>query len=149
MQGRTSRTHVSAPLVVGPDSESEQWVAAVAAQAQAPYLVLAKTRIGDRDVRVSMPNADRWQGRTPVLVDDIVSTARTMIETVARFRATGFAEPVAVGIHALFVGSAFDDLVNAGVSRVVTCNTVPHPSNAIDVTAALVAAVRSVQSGNA
>lgn len=134
------RTQVPKPLIVGPDSESEQWVAAVAAQAKAPYLVLEKTRRGDRDVRVSAPNLQRWRAHTPILVDDIVSTARTMIETVTSFRGAGFADVIAIGIHALFVGRAFEELVDAGVSRLVTCNTVTHPSNAIDVTATIAAA---------
>lgn len=135
------RAHVASPLVVGPDRESEQWVAEVAARANAPYIVLEKTRLGDRDVRVSAPDTGRWKGRTPVLVDDIVSTARTMIEAAKRFREAGFTEIVAVGIHALFAGSAYDELLSAGVSRIVTCNTVAHASNAIDVVEALAKAV--------
>lgn len=145
------RAHVPTALVVGPDNESEQWVAAVAAQAQAPYLVLEKTRLGDRDVRVSAPDIERWRAHTPVLVDDIVSTARTMIEVATQFRVAGFPELVAVGIHALFAGNAFDDLVRAGVRRIVTCNTVAHPSNAIDITTVLATEARGLlrrQPGN-
>ena len=138
------RARVSAPVVVGPDGESEQWVAAVAEQARAPYFVLEKTRLGDRDVKVSTPDTDRWKGRTPVLVDDIVSTARTMIAAAAQFREAGFGDIVAVGVHALFAGGAYDDLKGSGVSRIVTCNTVPHPSNDIDVAGRLAAAVRDV-----
>ena len=138
------RAHVSAPVIVGPDSESEQWVAAVAERAKAPYCVLRKTRLGDRDVKVSMPNSDRWKGRTPVLVDDIVSTARTMMAAATQFREAGFDDIVAIGVHALFVGSAFQDLKGAGVTRIVTCNTVPHPSNGIDIAESLAAAVRDV-----
>jgi ribose-phosphate pyrophosphokinase len=137
------RTHVRAPVVVGPDSESEQWVTTIAAGAEAPYIMLEKTRFGDREVRVSAPDVGRWIGRTPVLVDDIVSTARTMIETATRFREAGFTDMIAVGIHALFAGNAYSDLLAAGAGRIVTCNTVLHPSNAIDVTEILAAEVRN------
>jgi len=56
-----------------------------------------------------------------------------MIETVARLRSAGATSPICVGVHAVFCERAYDDLVEAGAARVVTCNTIPHPSNAIDV----------------
>ncbi len=136
------RANVTKPVIVGPDSESEQWVANVAALAEAPHVVLEKTRFGDRDVAISAPGIENWKGRTPVLVDDIVSTARTMVAAATHFRQAGLAPVVAIGIHGLFVGNAFADLEGAGADRVVTCNTVPHPSNAIDIAGALAQAVR-------
>ena len=52
-------------LLVGPDEESEQWVAAVAADAGVPYVVLAKERAGDRDVRVRAPTLPKRGNRSP------------------------------------------------------------------------------------
>ena len=121
------------PVLVGPDSESEQWVSEVAKNAGAPFLVLEKTRHGDRDVEVSVPQVEAYRNHTPVLVDDIISTARTMIETVGHLKKAGMKAPVCVGVHAVFSGDAYWDLLNAGVEQVVTCNTIPHASNAIDV----------------
>lgn len=138
------RENVTAPVVIGPDSESEQWVAAVAERAAAPYSVLTKRRLGDRDVRVSDVDAERWTGRTPVLVDDIVSTARTMIAVATQFREAGFLNIIGIGVHALFAGHAYGELKEAGVSRIVTCNSVPHPSNGIDVASYLAAAIRDL-----
>lgn len=129
------RRHVEKPLLIGPDSESEQWVAAVARDADAPHLVLQKTRHGDRDVEVSVPDVSRWRDRIPVLVDDIVSTARTMVETIGRLQRAGMRQPVCVAVHGIFAGNAYDDLLRAGAARVVTSNTVPHASNQIDVCA--------------
>jgi ribose-phosphate pyrophosphokinase len=74
------RTNVANPLIIGPDSESEQWVAAVAGDAGAPYSVLQKVRHGDRNVEIALGDLGAWKGKTPVLVDDIISTGRTMME---------------------------------------------------------------------
>lgn len=126
------RQHVDRPLLVGPDAESEQWVSAVAARAEAPHVVLGKERFGDRDVRVSVPDLSRWAGHTPVLVDDIVSSARTMIEACRHLVAAGFPRPVCVAVHALFAGDAFPALTEVA-GRVVTANTVRHETNAIDI----------------
>lgn len=131
---------VKNPILIGPDSESEQWVAAVADNIGAPFVVLEKTRRGDREVEVSVPQVKRWQNHTPVLVDDIISTARTMIETAEHLKAAGMASPVCIGVHAIFAGDAYQALqVNA--EKIVTCNTIPHVSNAIDLTELLAAGV--------
>ncbi|HXV23178.1 MAG TPA: ribose-phosphate pyrophosphokinase [Alphaproteobacteria bacterium] len=141
------RGAVERPLLVGPDSESAQWVAAVAREAGAPHRVLQKTRRGDREVEVSVPEVEQWQGHTPVLVDDIVSTARTMIETVGHLARAGMRPPVCIAVHGLFAGDAYQELLQAGASRVVTSNTIPHQTNAIDVTKLLADAVRKMIRG--
>jgi len=132
---------VERPLLIGPDSESEQWVASVAA-ASAPFVVLEKTRRGDRDVEVSVPEIERWRDHTPVLVDDIVSTGRTMIETVRHLRKAGMRPPVCIAVHAVFADAAYQDLRDAGIARVVSTNSIAHPSNAIDLTPLLAESVR-------
>lgn len=136
------RTHVPSPLLIGPDEESAQWVSEVALRAGAPFVVLTKTRHGDRDVRVSVPNIERWRSHTPVLVDDIVSTARTMIETVSHLRRAGLAAPTGIAVHAVFALTAFEDLRTAGAADIVSCDTIRHPSNRISVAPAIAAAVR-------
>jgi len=143
------RVHIAAPLVAGPDSESDQWVRAVAEAVPCPYVVLEKTRRGDRDVAVSpIPPSHAGTDRTPVLIDDIISSARTMIETVRQWRAAGAAAPVCIGVHAVFAGGAFADLVGAGAARVVTCNTIPHESNAIDLSPLIAVAAREFLTGS-
>ena len=95
------KAHVKQPLLVGPDEESAQWVGDVARRSDAPFVVLTKTRHGDQDVEVSVPEVDRWRLHTPVLVDDIVSSGRTMVETVGHLRRAGLAAPVCIAVHAV------------------------------------------------
>ena len=61
-------THVENPLIIGPDSESAQWVSDVAGRIGAPHLVLSKIRHGDRNVEVTAPGLENWTGYQPVLV---------------------------------------------------------------------------------
>ena len=125
------KNNVDQPVLIGPDSESEQWVAEVARDAGAPFIILEKTRRGDRDVEVSVPRVETYKDHTPVLVDDIISTARTMIETVGHLERAGMKAPVCIGVHAVFAGDAYNELQDAGTKQIVTCNTIPHPSNQI------------------
>ncbi|MBA2663835.1 MAG: ribose-phosphate pyrophosphokinase [Bradymonadaceae bacterium] len=137
-------SNVVNPVLVGPDSESEQWVAAVATSADLPYVILEKVRSGDRDVAVSGWQSQNWVNHTPVVLDDIISTARTMIETVEVLLRADMAAPVCIGIHGVFADNAHDDLLRAGAQQVVTCNTIPHMSNGIDVTALLAGAIATM-----
>lgn len=132
--------NVRQPLLIGPDEESEQWVAQVAATAACPYTVLRKERRGDRDVSVSVPELAGWRSRTPVLVDDIASTARTLIAAVQRLRAAGMPAPVCVAVHPVFAGEAYAELLAAGVAAVACTDTIAHPSSRIGLAAAIGAA---------
>ena len=138
------KANVPQPVLIGPDEESAQWVSEVARSADAPYVVLAKTRNGDRDVQVSVPDVERWRSHTPVLVDDIVSTARTMIETVDHLRRAGLNAPVCVAVHAVFAQTAFDDLRAAGAGDIVSCDTIRHPSNRIPLAPVIAGSVRAM-----
>lgn len=136
--------HVRQPLVIGPDEESEQWVAQVAAAAGCPYTTLRKERRGDRDVSVSVPELARWRLHTPVLVDDIASTARTMIAAAARVREAGMPAPVCVAVHPLFAAGAYAELLGAGVAAVASTDTVAHPSSVIGLAGAIGAAADGI-----
>lgn len=137
------RSNIDAPVLIGPDAESEQWVSAVAAIAGAPHVVLEKVRRGDRDVTISIPDPAALQGRTPVLVDDIISTGRTMVTAVRHVKAQNLNPPVCIGVHAVFADDARAALLQAGAARVVTTNTIPNPDAAIDISAALAAAAKA------
>ncbi len=131
------KKNIAKPLIIGPDMESEQWVKIVATDANAPYVILQKTRHGDRDVEIMLPEIGRYGSHTPVLVDDIISTAATMIKTVGLLKAQGLADIACLATHGLFVGSAYTELRKAGATRIVTGNTVPHPSNVLEIAAVL------------
>jgi ribose-phosphate pyrophosphokinase len=137
--------NIEKPLVIGPDMESEQWVSQVAKDANAPFLVLEKVRRGDRDVEVSHPDIEKYKNHTPVLVDDIISTARTMMETVKHIVKAKMKAPVCIGVHAIFSGDAYEALEATGTERIVSCNTIIHKSNEIDLSEIMVKAINEIE----
>ena len=140
------RANVPQALVIGPDAESEQWVSAVASEAGIPFTVLQKVRHGDRDVEITLPDLGPLGDRTPVLVDDIISSGHTMAEAV-RLVATHTAKrPVCIAVHGLFADNSDRTLAAAG-ARVVTSNSVAHASNAIDVAPLLASGVSELAQG--
>lgn len=138
------RHQVPAPLLIGPDAESAQWVGAVARSLDCPVLVLQKTRLGDREVRIQGPDLAGFRERTPILLDDIVSTGRTMLETARQLQAAGLRPPLCIGIHGLFAPGAFEELSQGPIARMVTGNGLPHPSNGIHLEDALAQATLSL-----
>ena len=135
--------HVASPLVIGPDEESTQWAHDIATAARVPWLVADKLRRGDASVEVTVRGLEDFRDFTPVLVDDIISTGRTMMAAAAHLTERHSRQPVCVGVHGIFADGAYDGLVAAGAARIVTTNTIPHPSNAIDVVPLLARALRA------
>lgn len=134
------RDHAPDALVVGPDAESRQWAAEVARGAGVPHVAMVKERLGDRQVRVSLPDMSAHAGRRPVLIDDIASSGRTLAAAAQALRAQGFAAPDCLVVHALFGGDAYEQ-VAAVTDRIVSTDSVPHPSNGIGLADLMAAAL--------
>ena len=132
--------HVERPLLVGPDSESRQWVARVAEQASAPWVILDKERRGDRQVVLRVPDVGRWAQHTPVLVDDIISSGGTLVEATRALCGQGLRAPVCAAVHAVFAPWAYWALLEAGVARIITTDTIAHATNGVPVAPAIAAA---------
>jgi ribose-phosphate pyrophosphokinase len=119
-------------LLIGPDSESEQWVSTIASDASLPYEILLKERSGDYDVEVSTPHLSHWTNHRPVLVDDIISSGRTMLKTLEHLESADMPKALIIGVHGIFAGDAYKLL--AKKAEVITCNSIAHSSNKLDLT---------------
>jgi len=134
-------TNVQHPYLIGPDIESAQWVQVVATLANAPFAVFRKDRRGDLDVEIDGMASDIPAGATPVIVDDIASSARTLMETVRVLKGRGLSDPICIVVHALFRSDGFQQLSGAGPAAIISTNSVEHSSNAIDVGEPLAAGI--------
>jgi len=124
--------NVDSPFIIGPDEESRQWVDEVAKLVSAPYAIIEKTRYGDREVSISMPDI-REKDKTPILLDDIISTGTSMLVVTQQLLTQGFNSPVCICVHALFDEKTVNNLLNAGVQKIVTCNTIHNTFGQIDI----------------
>ena len=142
--GRWIAANVDSPFIIGPDAESAQWVTDIAFAAGAPSTVLTKVRRGDADVIESIPDLEGNRRRSPVLVDDIISTGRTMLAAIAHLAEQDAPPASCVAVHAVFAKDAYAALRDAGAARIATTNTIPHASNAIDVTSLIASHLRAL-----
>jgi ribose-phosphate pyrophosphokinase len=42
-------------------------------------------------------------------------------------------KPICIAVHAIFAGNAYQTVLNAGAEKIITCNTILHVSNGIDI----------------
>lgn len=139
------RHNIAKPLVIGPDSESEQWANAVAERAGCDAIVLNKIRRGDHDVEVSLPQLENYLNHQPILIDDIISTGRTMIKAAENIVNLKGRPPICIGVHGVFSEGALSEMQAADIAQILTCNTIGHSTNAIDVTGLLAVAVIDIK----
>ena len=119
------------PVLLGPDSESRQWVEAIAnamTKGTADYCVASKQRFGDADVDIILPAFD-FTNRHVVLVDDVASTGYTLEQTA---RAVSAYAPASISVlvtHALFVDDALQRIRKAGVDNIWSSDSITHTTN--------------------
>jgi ribose-phosphate pyrophosphokinase len=77
-----------------------------------------------------------------VLVDDIASSGRTLVEAARAALAAGAVAVDAAVTHALLADDAQREMTAAGIGRLWSSDSVPHPSNVIAVAPLLAAALQ-------
>ena len=95
--------------------------------------MLSKNRKGDRSIEVELPSIETYRHCTPILIDDIISSGKTLIEPIRQLVDQKTKPPICIGTHAVFADHAYEDLLAAGAAQVVTCNTIQHISNGINL----------------
>ncbi|WP_308103169.1 ribose-phosphate diphosphokinase [Actinocorallia sp. API 0066] len=68
------------------------------------------------------------EGRTCVIVDDMIDTGGTIVKAAEALFEQGAARVVVTATHGVLSGPAVDRLKNSRISEVVLCNTLPIPA---------------------
>ena len=136
--------HTRQALILGPDEESEQWVRAIAEPAGLPWAVARKQRLGDREVQIQLPELNYAQYEV-VLVDDMISTGRTLINVAEQLRVQGATEIHCLVTHALFSDDISAALQQAGIRHIWSSDSIPHPSNAVALNQLLAQTIKQLE----
>lgn len=129
-------------LVLGPDVESAPWVEDLARRIEREGAVLSKARHGDHHVSIALPEHVAIAGRPVLLLDDICTSGGTLATATQELRRRGATTVDAIITHALFSSEASARLAAAGLRSIRSCDSCPHPTNAIPLAALLAGAVR-------
>jgi len=128
-------------FLLGPDSESAQWIASAAKKHGFDHAACEKIRRGDKDVQVQLPAVD-LKDRKVVILDDVASSGRTLAKaTRAALEAGASSVDVAV-THALFAEDALQVIREAGMRHIWSTDCIAHDSNVVSIAAMLADAIR-------
>jgi len=122
--GDIERQNYENLVVVSPDVGGVVRARAVAKQLDCDLAIIDKRRPSSNQSEV-MNLIGEVEGRTCVLVDDIVDTAGTLCKAAEALKKNGATKVVAYSTHAVLSGSAIENIKNSQLDELVVTNSIP------------------------
>ncbi len=130
------------PLVVSPDTGGIQRARNFANLLGVDYITLDKYR--DRKTgKVTIKQKDHHQvkGRDLIIVDDMISTGSSIVKAVEHLKKQKCGRIYATCTHALLIGDAEKRIKKAGVTKIISTNTIPGKTSIVDVSSVITKAI--------
>ncbi len=116
-------------VVVSPDAGRVKVAERYANVLHADLAIVHKRRVkGEKNAVEARDVVGDVEGRTCILIDDMIDTGGTIVAAADQLVEHGAAAVHAACTHGLFSGSAVDRLKNSVIERVAMTNTLPLPS---------------------
>ena len=141
--GRFLKQKLEYALLLGPDSESEQWVANIANKIGFDYCIAHKERRGDKQIEMTLPDHN-FLNKPIVIIDDMASTGRTLGKAARLLQAAGAGDIYVVVTHALFCEDAETHILQAGIKTIWSTDSIEHPTSCIKLDALLANAIKAI-----
>ncbi len=122
-----SRQDFSDLVIVSPDAGRVKMANKYTDHLGVPMAILHKRRPGHNQAEV-LHVIGEVEGKTAVLVDDMIDTAGTLVASSEALIKNGAREVYACATHGLFSGPAKDRLDASPLKKVVVTNTLPIPA---------------------
>lgn len=117
------------PIIIGPDNESRQWTEAIARPLGLETLIATKQRLGDRQVSLTIAEVERAKGRRAIIVDDMISSGRTLAETAKLLRQAGATSVEAIVTHCLADPDDLAFMAAQRIDRIVSSDSIDGPTS--------------------
>ena len=130
------------PLVVSPDQGGKDRAKEFAKEFKSEYIFLEKKR--DRKtgkIQIKTRNTDKVLGRDLILVDDMISTGGSIIKATQFLKKQKCKRVYVACTHALLMNSAEKKIRKAGVTKIVSANTIPGKTSVVDVSNTIAKAI--------
>ncbi len=117
-------------VVVSPDAGRVKVAERYANQLHADLAIVHKRRIkGAKNQVEAKEVVGEVEGRTCVLIDDMIDTAGTIVAAAEQLTERGASAVYCAATHGVFSGEAIDRLKNSTIEKVVITNTLPLPDD--------------------
>jgi len=130
------------PLVVSPDQGGKDRAKEFANKFESEYIALEKKR--DRrngKVQIKTKNIEKVAGRDIILVDDMISTGGSIINATRILKKQKCKRVYVACTHALLMNGAEKKIRKAGVTSIVSANTIPGRTSVVDVSNTIAKAI--------
>lgn len=132
-----------APIIVGPDGEALQWTQSIATSLGLDMLMGSKERHGDRDVALSIDEIEQVRNRRAILVDDVISSGRTLIAAATLLHKAGALGVEALATHCLASPSDLARMKDGGVARILSTDSIANPTTGVVLAPLLAKALKT------
>ena len=129
-------------LVVSPDMGGSSRAKKFAGLLNTDFVTLKKSRNRKTGkVRIQSSKVD-VRGRDLIVVDDIISTGGSVIRATQFLKRQKCKRIFVACTHGLFIGDAERKIKKAGVSQIISTNTIPRGTSKVDVSGVIVESIQ-------
>ena len=131
------------PLVISPDQGGKQRAKEFADEYKSDFIALKKQR--DRKtgkVQIKNDNLEEVSGRDLILVDDMISTGGSIVKATEFLKKQKCKRVFVACTHALLINDAEKKIRKAGVTKIISANTIPGKTSLVDVSNTIAKAIK-------
>ena len=130
------------PLVVSPDQGGKERAKEFAKEFNSDYIALEKTRDKKTGkVKIKTKNLEEVENRDLILVDDIISTGGSIIKATQFLKKQKCKRIYVACTHALLMNDAEKKIKKAGVTSIISTNTIPGKTSKVDISKTIAKAI--------
>ena len=130
------------PLVVSPDQGGKERAKEFAKEFNSDYIALEKTRDKKTGkVKIKTKNLPEVENRDLILVDDMISTGGSIIKATQFLKKQKCKRIYVACTHALLMNDAENKIKKAGVTSIISTNTIPGKTSKVDISKAIAKAI--------
>ncbi len=129
-------------LVVSPDQGGKERAKQFAKELGSEYIALEKKR--DRKtgkVQIKTKNLDEVANRDLILVDDMISTGGSIVKATQFLKKQKCKKVYVACTHALLMNDAEKRIKKAGVTKIISANTIPSKTSIVDISSIIAKAI--------
>ena len=130
------------PLVVSPDQGGKERAKEFAKEFNSDYIALEKTRNRKTGkVKIKTKSLDEVKNRDLILVDDMISTGGSIIKATQFLKKQKCKRIYVVCTHAVLMNDAEKKIKEAGVTSIISTNTIPGKTSKVDISKTIAKAI--------
>jgi len=130
------------PLIISPDQGGKLRAKEFAKEFNSDYIALEKAR--DRKtgkVKIKTTNLSEVKNRDLILVDDMISTGGSLIKATQFLKKQKCKRIYVACTHALLINDAEKKIKKAGVTSIISTNTIPGRTSKVDISNTIAKAI--------